>query len=211
MLNILLGSVLISLFHAAIPNHWLPLVAVGRAQQWTQSETLRATILAGLAHTISTTAIGVLIGFAGLKLTHEFEETSSFIAPMVLILLGMIFILLDLRRHRHREIRVEAFEKKSRAAVIASLSLAMFFSPCMELSPVYLQAGSIGGAAILMITAVYVVVTVSGMTVLVYFGMKGVERVRWHFLEHHEKAVSGLVLVALGLVTLLTGGHGHEH
>ena len=209
MLNILLGSILISLVHAAIPSHWLPLVVVGRAQRWTQGETLRATVLAGLAHTISTTAIGVLIALAGLKLTHEFEETSTFTAPMVLILLGMVFIVLDLRHHRHREIKVETFEKKSRAAVIASLSLAMFFSPCMELSAVYLQAGTFGGAAIVAITAIYLFVTVLGMVVLVYLGMRGVERVRWHFLEKHEKAVSGIVLVALGLVTLLTGGHSH--
>ncbi len=209
MINILLGSLVISLIHATIPSHWLPLIAVGRAQRWTQSETLRATVIAGLAHTLSTIAIGVLIGFAGLKLDHEFEETSSFIAPMVLILLGLIFVLLDLRKHRHREINVETFAKKSRAAIITSISLAMFFSPCMELSAVYLQAGSLDAVAIAAISAIYLFITVLGMVVLVYLGMRGVERVRWHFLEHHEKAVSGIVLIALGLVMLMTGGHGH--
>jgi len=35
---------------------------------------------------------------------------------------------------------------------------------------------------------------------LVDLGLKGAERIRSHFLEHHEKRVTGFVLVALGVV-----------
>src|SRR5947208_9676448 len=37
----------VAFFHAAIPTHWLPFVAAGRAQQWTHSKTLLITALAG--------------------------------------------------------------------------------------------------------------------------------------------------------------------
>jgi hypothetical protein len=33
--------------------------------------------------------------------------------------------------------------------------------------------------------------------------MKGVNTFRSHFLEHHEKAISGAVLVALGILAYL--------
>lgn len=211
MLQILLGSIVLSLVHAAIPNHWIPLVAVGRAQQWTRGETIRATIIAGLAHSIGTVGLGVLVGFVGLQLAHEYEETALFVTPMVLLLLGMIYIVLDIRKHRHRDIAVESLTKKSRSAIIASLAVAMFFSPCLEITGFYLSAGAYGGLGILVVSLVYLTVTVLGMVTLVYAAIRGVERVRWHFLEHHEYAVSGVVLVILGLVALLTGGHAHPH
>lgn len=209
MVQILLGSVLLSLIHASIPNHWVPLVAVGRAQKWSVRDTVWATVIAGLAHTISTVAIGVLVGLVGLKLSHEYEEMAVIIAPIVLVLLGLVYIVLDFRHHRHRHIRMETLAQKSRAAIIASISFAMFFSPCLEIDGFYLTAGAYGGLAIAIVSLVYVLVTVSGMVILVFVGLKGIERVRWHFLEHHEKAVSGIVLVVLGLLAYLSGGHMH--
>ena len=40
MWQLFLGSLLLSLIHATIPNHWLPVVAVGKAEKWTMNETL---------------------------------------------------------------------------------------------------------------------------------------------------------------------------
>jgi cadmium resistance protein CadD (predicted permease) len=37
------------------------------------------------------------------------------------------------------------------------------------------------------------------MLILVYLGLKGIERLRWHILEHYEKAVMGVILVLLGV------------
>src|SRR5437773_11467181 len=37
----------VAFFHAAIPTHWLPFVAAGRAQRWSHSKTLLITALAG--------------------------------------------------------------------------------------------------------------------------------------------------------------------
>lgn len=209
MVQILLGSMLLSLIHAAIPNHWIPLVAVGRAQKWSVRETVWATIIAGLAHTVSTVAIGVLVGLVGMKLSHEYEEMAAVVAPVVLVILGVIYIALDFRHHRHRDIRMENLTQKSRAAVIASIAFAMFFSPCLEIDGFYLTAGAYGGIGILTVSLVYIFVTVLGMVLLVFIGSRGIERVRWHFLEHHEKAIGGIVLVILGLVAWFSGGHVH--
>jgi hypothetical protein len=45
---------------------------------------------------------------------------------------------------------------------------------------------------------VYLVVTMAGMVVLVDLGLRGAARIRSHLLEHHDRAVTGLLLVGLG-------------
>ena len=39
MTSIIIGSFLISLLHAVIPNHWLPVLAIGRKEGWDLKET----------------------------------------------------------------------------------------------------------------------------------------------------------------------------
>jgi hypothetical protein len=34
MIDLLAGSILLSIIHAAIPNHWIPVVMIGRAEKW---------------------------------------------------------------------------------------------------------------------------------------------------------------------------------
>ena len=61
MTSLLIGSLLISLLHAVIPNHWLPVLAIGRKEGWSLAETTRITFIAGMAHVLSTVIIGVLL------------------------------------------------------------------------------------------------------------------------------------------------------
>ena len=61
MFSIITGVLLISFLHAVIPNHWLPVVAIGRRQGWDLAETSRVTFIAGSAHVISTNITGTSI------------------------------------------------------------------------------------------------------------------------------------------------------
>jgi nickel/cobalt transporter (NicO) family protein len=87
MLQILIGSLILSVTHALIPNHWFPLVAVSRTEKWSRTESLKVTAITGGMHTISTIAIGILIGFIGFKLSSTIEMITSIIAPLLLIVL----------------------------------------------------------------------------------------------------------------------------
>ncbi|NIV15601.1 MAG: hypothetical protein GWN62_31380, partial [Aliifodinibius sp.] len=78
----------LSLIHAAIPNHWLPLVAIGKSEDWDIKETLTFTGVAGLAHTLSTIIIGILVGLAGYTLSEHYTIITQWIAPIILIGLG---------------------------------------------------------------------------------------------------------------------------
>src|SRR5690554_1849911 len=100
MLNLVFASLLISVLHGLLPNHWLPIVAVGKSRRWTDYKILKVTGLAALAHTGSTVILGVVIAFLGQQLSEAFEQFTHFIAPSILILIGIWFIVQHYR-HKH--------------------------------------------------------------------------------------------------------------
>jgi len=204
MWQLFLGSLLLSLVHAAIPNHWLPVVAVGKAEKWTMNETLAVAGISGFAHTLSTVIIGITIGLIGHRLNENYTFISEKVAPAVLILLGLVYLVIDRQRHhRHKHHLPDAAGRnKSKVAVVVSLCIAMFLSPCFEVEAYYFQAGAAGWQGIFLVSVVYMLVTVSGMLLLVYLGIKGVNAIHSTFLDHHEKLLSGLVLILLGIIAL---------
>lgn len=93
MFQLFLGSLLLSVIHASIPNHWLPLVAISKSENWSRRETIAATAIAGFSHTASTILIGILVGLLGFRLSENYEPIVRIIAPVVLIVLGSMYIL----------------------------------------------------------------------------------------------------------------------
>jgi nickel/cobalt transporter (NicO) family protein len=203
MWQIFLGSLVLSLIHGLIPNHWIPLVLISKTEKWNIKETISATVITGFSHMMSTIIIGIIVGFIGIKLSESYNYITKVAAPIVLILVGIIYILIDLRsshHHHHFDINNQPIKnKKSKLVIIISLSIAMFFSPCLEIEAYYFQAASLGWIGILIVSTVYLFITLSLMVTLVYLGLKGINRFNWHFLEHHEKRISGIVLILLGL------------
>ena len=200
MFSILTGSLLLSLLHAVIPNHWLPVLAIGRKENWTINEISRVTFLSGLAHALSTIIIGVIIGLLGLELTESVQHFSHIVAPLVLILLGLFFIY---QHHRHKHFHLHNKPKPtfSKKKIIVTLMVAMFFSPCMEIEAYFLLAGSFGWYAIITIALLYLVVSVSGMVIWIRLAYKGIVKLNWHKLEHNVGIITGLTLIVTGILT----------
>ncbi|MBN1789749.1 MAG: hypothetical protein JW830_04575 [Bacteroidales bacterium] len=204
MWQLFFGSILLSLVHATIPNHWLPVVAIGKAENWTQRETLVVAGISGFAHTLSTVLVGMAIGLIGISLSTTYAVISEKIAPLLLILLGLIYLIIDrLNHHKHTHgIQTGKVKNRSKWAIITSLALAMFLSPCLEIEAYYFQASSEGWSGILMVSAVYILITLAGMLLLVFLARKGVRAIQSRFLDHHEKLLSGIVLILLGIFAL---------
>jgi sulfite exporter TauE/SafE len=208
-LQIILGSTLLSIVHALIPSHWLPMIAISKAEKWTKSETIQVTAITAVAHTLSTVIIGIIVGLIGYKLSESYHYITHYVAPIVLIGLGFVYFIMEYRHsliknkhHHHHHIDVEDIvkRKKSKKSIVATLSLAMFFSPCLEIEVYYFTASRLGWIGIGIVSVIYFFVTVLGIVLLVYLASKGVEKLKWHFLEHHEKLISGIILVLVGLM-----------
>jgi len=203
MWQIFLGSLFLSVIHALIPNHWIPLIALSKTERWNTRETLLATFITGFSHTISTIFIGIIVGFAGIELSENYGHLTKIAAPVILLVIGLVYFLMDLRtghhHHHHFELK-DRDRKKTKIAVITSLSIAMFLTPCIEIEAYYFQASTIGWTGILIVSLVYLLITLLVMFTLVYVGMKGFNRLNSHFLEHHEKGITGIVLIILAFI-----------
>jgi nickel/cobalt exporter len=200
MFSIITGSIIISLLHAVIPNHWLPVIAIGRKEQWSSAEVTRITLFCALAHGISTILIGVILGFVGARLDNNLTHFTGIIAPVVLVLMGVIFIYRH-HRHKHFHINQSVEKKKTKAAIITALVIAMFFSPCMEIEAYFLLAGAYAPWLVWLIALLYIVITTTGMLFLVRFAYKGLLKLNWHSIEHNAGIITGLTLVATGFIT----------
>jgi nickel/cobalt transporter (NicO) family protein len=200
MWQIFLGSLVLSLIHGMIPNHWIPLVVISKAEKWNIRETLSATVITGFSHMASTIIIGIIVGFIGIKLSESYDFITRVVAPVILVVVGGIYIVIDLTTHHHHHFDGGAIKnKKSKLVIIVSLSIAMFFSPCFEIEAYYFQAATAGWMGILIVSSVYLFVTLTMMSTLVFLGLKGINRFNSHFIEHHEKRISGIVLILLGI------------
>ena len=201
IIQIIVGAFLLSILHASIPNHWLPLVALSRSEHWNEKQTMGITAIAGFAHTLSTIIIGIIVGILGYKLSESYSFIEGVIAPALLILLGGIYLALGLRKnknHHHGEINTDKIKKKTTLAIILALSVAMFFSPCLEIEVYFFVASKLGWTGIISVSVIYTLITIAGMLLLVWLGMKGVKKIKSHFLEHYEKTITGILLVLLG-------------
>ncbi|HTF82144.1 MAG TPA: hypothetical protein VL947_10475 [Cytophagales bacterium] len=201
MVQILIGSFLLSLIHALIPNHWLPIVLMGRTEHWATRESVGIAALSGLIHTTSTILLGGVIGFIGYKLSEEYEDITHILASLLLVVMGLVYLFLG-RKHQHHGGQPKTQSgKRSKAAIVLTFALSMLLSPCLEIETYYFKAGTMGTSAIMAISIVYLMVTVSSMSLLVYAGCKSMERFKFHFLEHYEKRIVGILLIILGVAS----------
>lgn len=200
MVSVIAGALIISLLHAAIPNHWLPVIAIGRKERWSLREVTKVTLVCALAHGLSTVLIGVLLSVLGDKLDESLTHFANIIAPIILISMGLFFIY---RHHTHKHFHVdsELQRKKSKSAIITALVIAMFFSPCMEIEAYFLLAGSHSRWLVLLIALMYMVITTAGMLLLVRFAYKGLLKLNWHSIEHNAGIITGVTLVATGIIS----------
>lgn len=199
MISIITGSIILSILHAAIPNHWLPVIAIGRREKWSVSEVRRITFYAASAHGLSTILLGVLLSMIGAALSESINSFTHWIGPVILILIGIIFIY---RHYHHKHFHIEAPQRKRRTRVklILALVLAMFLSPCMEIEAYFLLAGGTGWWLVALIAGIYLVISVTGMVILSSLAYNSVLKMNWHSLEHNAGIITGITLVATGIL-----------
>lgn len=198
MISIIGGSLILSVLHALIPNHWLPVLAISRKENWSLNRTTYVTFLSGLSHALSTVGIGIAIGLVGLKLARHVEEFTRIIAPAILTSLGLFYIY---QHHRHKHFHLHGNSSVSTRNVVASLAVAMFFSPCLEIEAYYLMAGAHGWRHVAILSLLYSSVTIAGMVIWVRLAYTGLFRANWHSLEHNAGIVTGVTLVATGILS----------
>jgi putative Mn2+ efflux pump MntP len=201
MLSLLTGTLILAAIHALIPNHWLPLVAVARAEGWKKSEVTTVTLLAAAAHVFGTVVLGIVLGLIGKELEEEYGEAINAVSSILLIIFGLVYFTVNLPHHHHSTHDDVSAYKRSKKRWIWIFIGMMFLSPCLEVESLFLSAGVFGMGAVLSMAAAYAVISILGIWLLVSLGIKGVNLLPAEFIEHNEKKISGAVLILVGIVT----------
>lgn len=211
MVGIIIGSLILSLTHALIPNHWFPLAAISRSEKWTKQESIRITAITGFLHTLSTIIFGILVGFIGLRIS-ELSELSEHLAPMILIIFGIFLILMQIKnkgQHSHIKIdtnKLNREKNKSKLAIVTSLGVMMFFSPCIEIEAYYFNVGAkLGWLGIFILSITYLVITLIMMVILVELARTSLEKLnkKLHGLDKYERVINGVILILLGIIQFI--------
>lgn len=190
-----------AIVHALIPNHWLPLVAVARAEGWKAREVTIITLSAALAHVVGTVALGLVLGFIGKELVEDYGKAIYVGSSVLLIVFGLIYYTVNLPHHHHSGNQDVVAYKRSKRKWVLIFIVMMFLSPCLEVESLFLTAGAYGMGLVLMMSAVYAIVSISGILLLVSLGHRGVNLLPAQFIEHNEKRISGIVLIVVGIVS----------
>lgn len=201
MFSLVAGTFLLALVHALIPNHWLPLVAVARAEHWKTRDINTITFIAATAHVLGTVALGLVLGLIGKELAEEYGHAINVALSVLLIIFGLIYYTVNLPHHHHSSQKDVAQYKRSKRKWVLIFIVMMFLSPCLEVESLFLSAGAYGMSTVFLLSVIYGIVSISGILLLVNLGNRGVNLLPADFVEHNEKRISGAVLIIVGIIS----------
>jgi nickel/cobalt transporter (NicO) family protein len=207
------------------PDHYVPFIAMAKARQWSMRRTLIITFLSGIGHVSSSVIIGLaglVFGVELLKLTR-LESLRGELAGWLLLGFGLAYMLWGLRRafrlkahalvHAHQS----AFEADhaqehhahglhthvhpEKANITPWILFTVFiFGPCEPLIPLIMYPAARSDAWAVLLTALaFSAATIGTMTTLVYFAVRGIERVPLRGLERFSHALAGFVVLLCGV------------
>jgi nickel/cobalt exporter len=195
--------------HAVLPDHWMPLAVVGRAQRYPLAKIARLSSIAAVAHVLVSLLLGAVIVAVGLQFRSSVADAEDAIVGGLLIATGVAFAVIELlgRGHQHHHDGGEGHERRHRRLRGAATVMVPFgaaASPDLTILPVFLAAAAAGvGAAIGSLVA-FSLVTVLTFVVLTVLAAAGGYALRAPWLDRAANAITAGVLVIIG-VLVVTG------
>lgn len=91
---------------------------------------------------------------------------------------------------------------RTQGLTIAGLFALVSLSPCEAFLPIYVAGATAGWTGFFLLTGVLTAGTITGMLLLTWLTFHSAERLKFAFVERHEGAVIGVVLILLGIFVL---------
>lgn len=227
-----LSAAAIAFVHAILgPDHYLPFVAMAKARGWSMARTLRVTLICGVGHL----AGSVVLGLAGIALGVQLssltwlEGIRGNLAAWMLIGFGLAYTAWGIRQaqrnrphthwhhhegvthlheHSHHAAHLHVHADASTAGSLAPWAIFIIFvlGPCEPLIPLLMYpAAREDAAGVLIVTAVFGVVTVLTMLLTVAIALLGLQTVRIRRLERFGHAAAGSTILVCGVGVALLG------
>ena len=196
---LLIGAVTaVGVLHTVVPDHWAPIAVLARQRGWSRAQTARAAFVAGLGHTLSTLAIGLIVWFAGVVAARHFGRAVSLASSIALIAFGLWIAVASLRELREEEPRPDVREKTPRMALL----LLFGSSPMVEGIPAFFAAAKDGAGLLAVMSVCFAVSTIVTYVVLCVWSGAALKRLNLGSLERYGEVLSGAVIAAIGVIFL---------
>lgn len=199
--------------HSLIPDHWLPIVLVGRRERWSLSKVMRVAALSGAFHVMLSFALGVAAYFLGETAARSVGSGIEIGSHVLLVVFGTGYVAYDItlghgrrafRDPRHTEGAHMPHLPPSSAAVPWIIAAVVGFNPCVLVAPLLVSAMALGEGPLLLTTlAVFSFTTAGALLVSTAIGHKGAERFHARWLERWGGILSGGLVAVLGIFLLL--------
>lgn len=94
---LIVAVIAVGVFHTLVPDHWLPITLLARQHGWNRATVARTAAVAGVGHTASTLALGVVVWFFGVLLAQRFGQITNIVSSAALIAFGAWIAIASLR------------------------------------------------------------------------------------------------------------------
>jgi nickel/cobalt exporter len=188
------------------PDHYVPFVAMSRADGWSGRKTLGVTIACGLGHVAGSVAIGgcgLMLGTAVMQL-EWLESLRGDLAAWLLIGFGLASLAWGLKRGGCEVHAADGGVAASHAVSAWTPWLAFLvfvFGPCEPLIPLLMvPAARADAGAVAAVVAAFAVATVGTMALAVMAMRYGLSCVPLPSLGRFSHALAGLAILVCGVL-----------
>ncbi len=202
-LLLVLAVIAVGVLHTLVPDHWVPITLLARTRHWTRAQTARAAFGAGLGHTLSTLAIGLLVWGAGVAFAARFGNLVSILSSVALIAFGAWIAIGACRELRTHPGDDHDEPERHSAGARTSLMLILGSSPMVEGIPVFFAAAKFGAGLIALMSLCFAVSTIATYVALCTISRSALERLHLGPLERYGEVLSGAVIMLVGIVFIL--------
>ena len=202
MTSIFLGFLSMSLLHALIPNHWLPLITVGIVENWDRKLIYKIGLFSILAHLTGTVLLGLFLAIAGNSLSKEWSPFASYIAPIILITIGLIYLLLPSHSHHFENSKLNQLRSDPKKWMWLFI-FTMFLSPCLQIEGLFLAAGAYGLLFMGFCTLIYIICSCLGVMFIIWASLNGSQFIKTTKIEKYQTKIIGLILIFIGVITII--------
>lgn len=199
------GSAMVGAVHALLPDHWIPFVLLSRARRWDLRRSLSATAAGGLAHLVSTAALGLLVALLGTEALKRAGPAAEFAGAGILAVFGLLLSIRGLRSARSGRGHVHGRPASSDRGHLLQGAL-LGARPCAEAIPVFLAAAAYGLTSSILAILAWVITTLGVMVGIVWLSLLGLRTVKLDFLEKYGEVAAGLLILLMGLAAAVLAG-----
>ncbi|HEY4020416.1 MAG TPA: hypothetical protein VGM75_17120 [Pseudonocardiaceae bacterium] len=214
VLALLLAAAGVGIGHAVLPDHWVPLAVVSRAQHYPLRRTLRLSTAAGGAHVLLSLLLGAIVIAVGLRFRNVIEHNEAIVVGGLLALTGAIFLVIELlgrghhhpahghghgheHGHGHGHPTAVATRRTKLLAVVLPFGAAA--SPDLTILPVFLAASALGTLAAVGAVLVFALATLGTVVGLTVLAAGSAARLRGALIDRYAGSITALVLLVIGL------------